>query len=215
MMLKMILCIAVLVATATATAQTCNTACANNGDCNSTSCTFCQGAATGSGTCVDGGKCGTACVVTTDCSTTCSVCAPIPNVPNATNLTCQPACGQSCATAADCNGVSNNGCGNCVAGKCSKGKYCGDACAADGECGTYAFPYCTKCVSGKCNGACGTKCGNDGVCNINSTCPRCVSEVCGAPAACGDACMFDRDCGSRATASCWACVTGKCTKLPA
>ena len=116
MMMKLILCIAVLVATATAD---CNTACENNGDCNDTSCTFCLGVLPGK--CVDGGKCGTACGVMTDCSSTCSVCAPLPNT---TSLVCQPDCGQSCSTSSDCNGAGNGGCGNCVGGKC---KFCADA----------------------------------------------------------------------------------------
>ena len=210
MMMKLILCVAALVAIASA--QTCNTACQNNGDCDQKTCTFCQGGGGSPGLCVDGGKCGTRCGVATDCSATCSVCAPTPNVPNATTLVCQPACGQPCAKASDCNGNSNNGCGNCVNGQCSKGKFCGADCAANAECGTYAFPYCTMCVSGKCKGACGTKCNGNGVCNSNSTCPRCTSEMCGAAQTCGGACMVDQDCGSRATAPCWACMKGVCTK---
>ena len=89
MMMKLILCVAALVAIASA--QTCNTACANNGDCNNTACTFCQGGGVTPGVCVDGGKCGTTCGVTTDCSSSCPVCAPRPG---ASQLTCQLACGR-------------------------------------------------------------------------------------------------------------------------
>ena len=208
MMMKLMLSVAALVAIASAQAT-----CQNNGDCNNTACTFCQGGggSAPTGTCVDGRKCGTACGVATDCSSSCSVCAIFGN---ATQPTCQPACNQTCSTSSDCNGAGNGGCGNCVNGVCSLGKFCGDTCAADAECGTYAFPYCTMCVSGKCNGGCGTACMGDGVCNGNSTCPRCSFKVCGAAASCGDACMVDQDCGLRGTSPCWACQHGVCTKPP-
>ena len=212
--MKLILCVAALVAIAFAK-PTCNTACQSNGECSNTACTFCQGGGgSAPGTCVDGGKCGTTCVINTDCSSSCSLCATC--APSYTNHTCQPDCGQTCSTSSECNGNGSRpyGCGNCVKGQCSKGKFCGNTCAADAECGTYTFPYCTKCLSGKCSGACGTMCASDGACDSNSTCPRCASGICSAAQACGGACMVDQDCGSRATAPCWACVTGKCTKLP-
>jgi len=160
-------------------------------------------------------NCGDVCVVTSDCPATCSVCAPTGPAPPGQNATlyCQPACNQTCGTAGYCGGPYNGGCGNCVNGKCTTGKFCGTPCMQDAECGTFGFPYCTKCVAGICKGACGTKCTNDGTCDPSSSCPRCVSGTCGAPQTCGGACTVDQDCPARSVSqpvNCWACVNHVC-----
>jgi len=159
--------------------------------------------------------CGAVCQTTDQCPGTCSVCAPTGPAPSGQNATlyCQPACNQTCKAASDCFGPYNGGCGNCVNGKCTTGKFCATACMSDSECGTFGFPYCTKCVAGKCSGACGTKCINDGTCDPASACPRCVSGTCSAPQSCGGACTVDQDCPARSVSnpvSCWACVRNVC-----
>jgi len=162
--------------------------------------------------------CGAVCAVTSECPDTCSVCAP--KSTSSSTKYCQPACNETCHQTGyrQCLGAYNGGCGNCVNSKCTTGKICGVACMQDSECGTFGFPYCTRCVSGKCSGACGTKCTGDGLCNANSTCPRCVSGFCRAPGGCGAPCMVDQDCPAqnpKEPKNCWACVNQVCTLPPA
>jgi len=217
-MLKVLFCIFALSVTLVAS---CGEACANNGDCTDTLCTYCQNGAT----CIDGMKCGSPCEVTTDCSHSCSVCAPTNSNPTA--KICQPACNQTCGSDADCQGGNfNGGCGSCISGTCQPtvttppappppppSVQCGAVCTDTSECPA----SCSVCAPhgpappGQnatlyCQPACNQTCGSDADCFLpyNGGCGSCMNGLCqrfnpGPPppppiVACGAACGTPFNC---------------------